>query len=121
VPDIRDVYAMADAFVQPTFYDPCSLAILEAAASGLAVVTSRFNGASELFCDGQSASIVADPEDEIEAARHIRALVDPRYRERLASGGLAVARQATAERAFSKLLDLCVDVARQRTAGPCRA
>jgi UDP-glucose:(heptosyl)LPS alpha-1,3-glucosyltransferase len=121
VPDIRGAYAMADAFVQPTFYDPCSLAILEAAASGLAVVTSRFNGASELFCDGQSASVVADPEDEVEAAKHFRALIDPHYRARLAAGGLAVARQATAERAFSRLFDLCVEVARQKAARPCRA
>lgn len=121
VPDIRDAYAIADAFVQPTFYDPCSLAILEAAASGLAVVTSRFNGASELFRDGQSASIVADPEDEVETARHIRALIDPRHRAGLAAGGLAVARQATSERAFSSLFDLCMEVARQRTTRPCRA
>jgi UDP-glucose:(heptosyl)LPS alpha-1,3-glucosyltransferase len=120
VPDIRDSYAVADAFVQPTFYDPCSLAILEAAATGLAVVTSRFNGASELFRDGQSASVVADPEDEVEVARHIGALLDPDYRARLAAGGVAVARQATAERSFSKLFDLCSETAGRR-ASRCRA
>jgi UDP-glucose:(heptosyl)LPS alpha-1,3-glucosyltransferase len=120
VPDIRDSYAVADAFVQPTFYDPCSLAILEAAASGVAVVTSRFNGASELFRDGQSASVVADPEDEVEVARHIGALVDPDYRARLAAGGIAVARQATAEGSFSRLFDLCSETAGQRSSR-CRA
>jgi UDP-glucose:(heptosyl)LPS alpha-1,3-glucosyltransferase len=118
VPDIRDAYALADTFVQPTFYDPCSLVMLEAAASGLAVLTSRFNGASELFRDGQSASVVANPEDEVDVAKRIAALADVDYRARIAAGGLAVARAATAERSFSRLFDLCNDIARRKS---CRA
>ncbi len=42
-------YAAADVYVHPTFYDTCSLVVLEAAASGLPVITSRLNGVSELF------------------------------------------------------------------------
>jgi UDP-glucose:(heptosyl)LPS alpha-1,3-glucosyltransferase len=121
VPDIRDTYAMADAFVQPTFYDPCSLAILEAAATGLAVVTSRFNGASELFVDGHSASIVRDPEDAVEVARRIGELADPARRTRLAAGGLVVAGAATAEGSFARLFEQCVAVAEARNGRPCRA
>jgi UDP-glucose:(heptosyl)LPS alpha-1,3-glucosyltransferase len=107
---------MADAFVQPTFYDPCSLSVLEAAASGLPVLTSRFNGASELFRDDVSALIVEDPEDAKETAGRLQTLLDPDYRLRIASASLAVAKQATAANCFSKLFDLCDQLQRRRRA-----
>jgi UDP-glucose:(heptosyl)LPS alpha-1,3-glucosyltransferase len=37
----------SDAFILPTIYDPCSNAVLEAAACGLPVITTRANGAAE--------------------------------------------------------------------------
>ena len=40
-PDIRDVFFAADFLVHPTFYDPCSLVVLEALACGLPVITTR--------------------------------------------------------------------------------
>ena len=52
VDDPVPYYAAADAFVLPTFYDPCSLSVSEAAASGLPSVTTRLNGAAELLDRG---------------------------------------------------------------------
>ena len=52
VEDIVPYYAAADVYVHPTIYDTCSLVVLEAAACGLPVVTTRCNGAAELFHDG---------------------------------------------------------------------
>ncbi len=46
-PDIRACYWSSDFFVQPTYYDPCSLVVLEALACGLPVITTVQNGASE--------------------------------------------------------------------------
>ena len=37
-------YAAADAFVLPTFYDPCSLSVLEAMAAGLPSITTGQRG-----------------------------------------------------------------------------
>ena len=37
-------YAAADAFVLPTFYDPCSLSVLEAMAAGLPSITPAPTG-----------------------------------------------------------------------------
>jgi UDP-glucose:(heptosyl)LPS alpha-1,3-glucosyltransferase len=47
--DMRNAYFGSDFLVHPTFYDPCSLVVLEALACGLPIITTRFNGASELF------------------------------------------------------------------------
>ena len=107
LPEIRTAYAAADAFVQPTFYDPCSLVALEAAASGLPVLTSRFNGAAELFRDGESAWILADSADDRAAADRIEAWFNPACRRAMARAALAVARSATHDRCFTELLALC--------------
>jgi len=62
-------YAAADVFALPTFFDPFANATLEAMASGLAVVTSRQNGAAEIIAPGINGLV-------IEAAQDVQALAD---------------------------------------------
>lgn len=121
VPDVRIAYAAADVFVQPTFYDPCSLAVLEAAASGLPPLTSRFNGGGELFRHGESAWVVDDPADADATARGIEAWLDPATRARTAARAVAVAAAASHERCFSRLFDLCRQRRRTGRGGSCAA
>jgi UDP-glucose:(heptosyl)LPS alpha-1,3-glucosyltransferase len=85
--DVVPYYAAADIYVHPTFYDPCSLVVLEAMACGLPVVTSRFNGASELICGGREGAILADPADDQELAQRLEPLlkVDARARSAIAA------------------------------------
>lgn len=116
IPDVRDALAAANAFVQPTFHDPCSLVVLEAAASGLAVLTSRFNGAAELFREGESAWIVGDPADDRDVAARIAAWHDAALRDRMAAAARAVAAAATHDRACERLFDLCRRTANRRGA-----
>ncbi|MCS7215131.1 MAG: glycosyltransferase family 4 protein [Thermodesulfovibrio sp.] len=58
--DIENFYALADLFVLPTIYDPFSNATLEAMATGLPVVTTKNNGASELIEEGKEGFIVGN-------------------------------------------------------------
>ena len=62
-PDPMPYYRAADVFTLPTFYDPCSLVVLEALACGLPVITTRRNGVHELMGQGREGFILADPED----------------------------------------------------------
>ena len=57
------VYRASDIYLQPTWYDPCSLVVLEAMASGLPVITSAFNGASEMIEHGRNGWIIPRPDD----------------------------------------------------------
>ena len=55
-------YGAADLLLHPTFYDACSLTVLEAAATGLPVITTIFNGASGVL-DPVKNWILSDPGD----------------------------------------------------------
>ena len=53
------IFAAADVFVLPTYYDPFSNASLEALAAGLPVVTTTANGCSEILEEGKHGNAVA--------------------------------------------------------------
>ncbi len=61
---IEKFLAISDVLVLPTIYDPFSNATLEAMASGLPVVTTANNGASELIKNGVHGFVINDPLDE---------------------------------------------------------
>ena len=59
--DVEDCYWSSDFFVQPTYYDPCSLVVMEALACGLPVITTAQNGASELMANGREGYVLSSP------------------------------------------------------------
>ena len=60
---IQNVLSITDVAILPTFYDPSSRFILEALAAGKPVITTRFNGATDLFVDNRHGKIIDTPED----------------------------------------------------------
>jgi UDP-glucose:(heptosyl)LPS alpha-1,3-glucosyltransferase len=92
VADMVPYYSAADAYVHPTYYDPCSLVLLEAAASGLPIVTTRRdNGAAELFREGSEILTVSDPRDADGLYQCVEALFDERVRSSLGKAARKVA------------------------------
>lgn len=57
-------YGASDLLIHPTFYDACSLTVLEALASGIPVITTRCNGASGIITQGQEGFVISDPRDD---------------------------------------------------------
>lgn len=74
--NLEAYYAAGDLFLLPTLYDPFSNACLEAMASGVPVVTSRSNGASELLEEGRGGEILEDPLDVSSIASSIKNFFD---------------------------------------------
>lgn len=70
VRDLGRLFAAADLFVLPTWYDPFSNACLEALAAGLPVITTTANGFSEIIEPGVHGDIV-EPGDSLEIAERI--------------------------------------------------
>lgn len=114
VADPVPLYAAADVYVQPTYYDPCSLVVLEALASGLPVVTSRFNGAGELMTPGVEGSIVHDPADDVELTDHLLPLLDETQRRTMGSAARTLALRHTLERNCREVLAVYGEVAARR-------
>ncbi len=107
VADMVPFYAAADAYIQPTYYDPCSLVLLEAAASGLPIVTTRrFNGAVELFRQGDEILTVEDPLAEDALYEYVEALFDERFRVRLGYAARKVALRNPKDRNVTEILRL---------------
>jgi UDP-glucose:(heptosyl)LPS alpha-1,3-glucosyltransferase len=71
VVDVERYYWAGDLFVFPTVYEPFSNVCLEAMASGLPVVTSRMNGASEVIQAGRNGYVVENPTDPSEIAEKV--------------------------------------------------
>ncbi len=63
VSNIQELIAATDVAVLPTFDDPCSRFILEALAAGKPVITTKFNGAIDLFADNRHGRAIDDPRD----------------------------------------------------------
>lgn len=73
--DVKHYYCTSDLFVLPTLYDPFSNATLEAMVCGLPVITSRFNGASEIVEKEGMGCIIDDPTNPEEIGKLIEVLL----------------------------------------------
>ena len=69
--DVLRFYAAADLYVGPSLEDAFNLPILEAMACGLPVIASNQAGSSELIRDGETGSILSDPQDDLKLAQLI--------------------------------------------------
>jgi UDP-glucose:(heptosyl)LPS alpha-1,3-glucosyltransferase len=115
-PDMRNCYFAADFFVHPTFYDPCSNVVLEAMACGLPVITTRYNGASELMHPPREGYVIDDPHDAPHLARCLTRLLDPARRAACAAAARRAGTQWTFEQHYRDMLAVFAEAAARRQA-----
>lgn len=96
-------YGAADIYLHPTWYDPCSLVVLEALACGLPVITTRFNGAGELLTEGKQGFVLQQPGDIEAIVRHIIHLGDAARRKIMSDAARALALEHTLDRNISEI------------------
>jgi UDP-glucose:(heptosyl)LPS alpha-1,3-glucosyltransferase len=73
---IQNALSIVDVAVLPTFYDPSSRFILEALAANKPVITTKFNGATDLFVNDRHGKIIDSPEDINALAEAIQYFTD---------------------------------------------
>jgi glycosyltransferase involved in cell wall biosynthesis len=96
--DLPYAYAAADVVIAPSLVEePFGLVALEAMGLGRPVVATARGGAAEYLRDGVN-SLIVEPGDPAAVAAAVRRLADdPELRARLRHGGIATAKQHTAE------------------------
>jgi UDP-glucose:(heptosyl)LPS alpha-1,3-glucosyltransferase len=114
--DVANCYFAADFLVHPTFYDPCSLVVLEALACGLPVITTRFNGASELLEPPREGYVIDNPHDHARLAECLVALLDPQQRSACAAAARWTAAIWTFEQHYCQLLQVFAEAAARKQA-----
>ncbi len=114
--DMRNCYFAADFFIHPTFYDPCSHVVLEAMACGLPVITTRYNGASELMHPPREGLILDDPHDHGHLAWCLSQMLDPARRAACGQAARRTASQWTFEQHYRQMLGVFTEAAARKKA-----
>ncbi|MBB5758964.1 glycosyltransferase involved in cell wall biosynthesis [Methylorubrum rhodinum] len=111
---VPDLYRQADVFVSPTYAEGFSNTILEAMASGLAVVSTHSVGVSDCLRDGENGLLV-NPGDVPALAKALgRVVEDDDLRGRLARDGLEECRRVYSWTAVGRqIMDVYAEVAGQ--------
>ena len=112
---IEEVYGMGDMLVLPTFYDPFANCCLEAMASGIPVITTRQNGASELIDNGTDGFVVDEPSRVTDLAERIGRLAERETRERMGRQASLSVRGLTVEENAKRTLNLFKQVLKEKT------
>lgn len=116
--DVPTLLRASDVFVFPTKYEAASLAILEAAAAGLAIVTSDVAMAAEVFTDGVDALLVPNQDrHEAVAASLSRLLSDRELRNRLGVGAARLAARFSWDRIWQEYDDIYLEVLNRKEMG----
>jgi glycosyltransferase involved in cell wall biosynthesis len=116
MPELIDLYARADVFIFPTLGDMLPLAIMEAMAAGLPVITTRVGALGEQIDDGVTGFLIEPGDEHLLAETTLRLIRDLTLRRDMGAAARRAAEERfDARRNYRSLLDLCKSVA---AAGP---
>ncbi len=88
----------ADVLVHPTYYDPCSRVVLEAMVAGLPVITTRYDGASEMIENGVNGFVVGEVGCVRALADCVVRMADPDVRAKMAAEAFKLTDRVSMER-----------------------
>ncbi len=111
VRSIEAYYANSDVFVLPTYYDACSLVVIEAMASGLPSITTTSNGASGIINDGKDGYIISHPPRSLDLAKKMRLLLDDEKRHQMSWEALRTGRSYSEEKNHQEMMRILGEVA----------
>ncbi len=105
-PEPEKYYGASDLLVHPTFYDACSLTVLEALASGLPVITTASNGASGVLCHGEEGWVLDELKDGEELKRGIAYFFDEKRRRQAFSRAREKAEIYSEKANFDRVIEI---------------
>ena len=109
----EDIYRQAHIFINPTYYDSYSLTTVEAMASGLPVITTRWAGAS-CFVSPEEGYVINDPEDIGALSAAIIALTDPARRRAMGENARKKVESLTMEKNADQIENILLRVFQEK-------
>ena len=103
-------YGASDLLVHPTFYDACSLTVLEALASGMPVITTRCNGAGGIITQGREGFVISDPRDSQTLGQQISFFFDRELREKASIASRRLAEYYSLEKNWEEIRNILGEV-----------
>ncbi len=105
--DIHKYYAASNIFVFPTMYEPFGNVHLEALASGLPVITTKYSGAAEIIKDGVTGFVVGDPDDYEAIAEKIKTILNNKDKlKSMSKNARRLAEEFTYKRHIDEIMSL---------------
>lgn len=106
IDEIEKYYGAADLLVHPSFYDACSLTVLEALASGLPVITTSSNGASGIITQGHEGFVLSAPENDQTLRQQISFFLNREMRDRASGAARSLAECYSIERNWKEMKNI---------------
>ena len=103
---LEKYYAASELFILPSIYEPFGNVHLEALASGLPVIASKYSGVAELISHKMNGMILEDPGNPKEIAKHINYLSEPKTRAVMGRQGRRLAEDFSIQKNTEKMLRL---------------
>ena len=107
----EEYYANSDVFVLPTYYDACSLVVIEAMACGLPSITTTANGAAGIITDGKDGYIIPHPPDPADLANKMNLLMAYENRKRVSEKAFRTGRDYSIKRNHHEMIRIFYEVA----------
>jgi len=107
-------YHAADVLVHPTYYDPCSRVVLEGMVSGLPVITTKWDGSSEMIRRGENGFVLDDPADTEDLALCVEKLRSGELRRSVGRKAKGIADKVSMARHAGEMLALYERMASER-------
>jgi len=102
--DMVPYYGAADVFILPTYYDACSLVVIEAMACGLPTITTEYNGAAELIRNDVNGFVIPHPPQVQALIFAMNSLLVFKTRYQMSKEAATTAMQYSLEKNFDAML-----------------
>jgi glycosyltransferase involved in cell wall biosynthesis len=112
--DLVELYRKADIMIAPSLYEGFGVALVEAMAARLPIVTTRVGVAADALTDGESALIIPTRHAQAIVGEVERLLADAGLRERLGEAAGDAAQHYREAAAVTDLADRLIRLARRR-------
>ncbi len=116
----EEYYANCDVLVMPTFYDACSLVVIEGMACGLPAITTVSNGAAGIITNGKDGYIISYPPVATELAEAMKAFFSQGRLKRMSKEASLTGKRYSLERNHREMIRVFNEIGGQGVQGQSR-